>query len=1082
MNQQVLLILLIIVSRFPRNCSITVQTYLHWQCSLPTYSTVSDLIHEAHEAFQTVGTQAWMLVPRKYVSCSQRGLKSIPQRLPQDMQIVNFDQNSITQIRKDDFASYPSLVAISITDNCVPLQFQNATVPRCKTVSSIEAGAFSPLHNLSYLAISGNMMKRFPELLPKSISILLAGLLLISPLHPQDLSHLTSLEIVSFSTNCASGDLEHLCDRNFTIDFPVFSSSNLKFLDLSYDNFDKIPNFLFQHSLLGINLQGNPFKYVGSNDFITCPNITHLNLAWTSQYQNYMKPLIIEEDAFDSLVNLEVLNLSANMISNISKRLLAKNVKLKALKMEFNCLKQVIMNLTLGPLPFLEELSLAGNTFCGDSYYPMQIKTNRLDLGNAYLHFPNLTILELGMEDRIPDSHFLPSFSHYYLSYGFQYDIVDSNSLAVLRKLPRFRKLSLFGCGIRVLNTTAFAGLNLTFLDLGTNRIGELHDPRQRDHEFTDISTPVKRAYYDAMFDTIRMRLKSDLNQVSVDRVGEVKKQRLTLSYNSIADLNRYPLKYFSFATILDLSHNHINFIDANAFQTLQLLREIDLSFNLVRNIHFKTLSYLPRLSFLRLDLMEYQQDLTFKFLAHAPLNFTFQYGDTGGSIYWYLQFCRINNISFPSVTKLNISYIGIPPYFVSTNLVMFEPLPNLTNLIMNGARITYDLQPDFFNGVSKLLSLSMSNCWLEKFPFIALKKLPNLVFLDLSYNKIETLNKSQMFNFTNLQKLLLHHNFIYSISPGTLQFLQANGLHHLDLSFNQIRDIDPTIVDRNVLLGFSYFDLRGNAVRCVCTLAETFGWLVRSGIVRHANLPGFYPDCTSTLVNYWGGCITCAESDSDSALSLFTYSVNTNCEEKLLLTLALCFSFSFLSIVFFTLTFTNDGFQKHLTNLLLRHILPIVNERPKRSPSLYAYDAFICYDKDNGMVGDWVDSVLVSRLENESPQYAINVVGKEDWCGQTQVQQLLMRIQASRKTIVVFSENTLSPQCRYVLSVLEEWSYICDEDKAIVVIYGEYQPSVATDLILRRKYQNYSILHYSTTKENVLFWELLRSAMFYPM
>ena len=1087
MNQKVVFIyLLTITFGFPRSISaLTVQTYSNWQCSLPTYDTVFSLVDQNFEAFQTIGRLPWMYELRKLVSCFQRGLQSIPHGLPHDMEAINLGQNSITRIRKDDFASYPSLVAVSVLNNCIPFEFRRANIPQCTTQFVIDAGAFSHLRNLTYLAISGNMMKRLPEMLPKSILILFASFSSLGPPQPHELGHLTSLEIVSFSTNCITGDLKHLCVRNFTIGSPIFSSSELKFLDLSYNNFQRIPSFLFQQSLLGIKLQGNTFKHVNSNDFLNLKNLTYLNLAWTSQYANYMQPLHIEEDAFTSLINLEVLDLSGNMISTFSADYLINNVKLKAINLEFNCFKQVVMNPEILPrLPSLEELNLAGNTFCNGTYYPMQQKIGRLHLGNAFLRFPNLTILELGMIDRLPDSHFSHTFSHLYFSYGLQYDKVDGNSLTVLRKLPRFRKLNLIGCGIRVLETSAFAGLNLTYLDISINKIGELEDTTSIS-SLSKIHHPPKKLPYDTTFQTrtgLMPHVSTNFPSFNPE-LGGTSEKLLCLSLNAITDLNLYPLKYFSFATNLDLSYNHINYIDASAFQNLPLLSLIDLRFNPIRRIHPETLLYLPQLSLLKLQLTEYQQDITFEFLALAQHNLTFQYGDTAGSIYRYFQFCRRNKIFFSNVTKLDLSNIAFPPYYVPTNLPIFEPLLNLNSLVVNGARVTFQLQPDFFNGVSKLQTLSMSDCWLEAFPYIALERLPNLSFLDLSHNKIEALDKTKLFKFPPVKILNLSHNFIHTVSPGTLQFLQANGLHYLDLSFNQIRKIDPTIVDRNILLGFSHFDLRGNAVRCVCTLSETFGWLVHSRIVDHAKLPGFYPDCSSSLVNYWGGCISCAESDSDSPLSLFIYSVSNSCEENFLRMLVLCFCSTTSMIVLLAIIFTNGYFRKKLTNRLLRDVRLQFFEKKEseeqKPQALYVYDGFVCYDKDDATVGDWVDHVLVPRLENESPHFVISVNGKDDWCGQTQVQQLLLKMKASRKVIIIFSKRISSTmQCQYVLSVLEEWYYIHNENKAIIITYGEHQPSFTGNLQRLQKYQNLSVLHYSTSEEDVLFWEILKNAM----
>ena len=1045
-----------------------------WQCSPSQNRSIIPSVSEDYIAFDVIENPPWLYESIKYINCSQKGLTRVPRGLESDIEILNLDQNSITKIYQNDFDSYPKLVAITMVNNCLKAEFYDDKIPRCQGYFTAEIGAFSSLKSLKFLALNGNVMKTLPRF-PSSLAVLFISFSSLGPLNKNDFENLNSLEIAVFSTNCISGDIKHFCQGNFSIKTSLFPSSVLKFLDLSYNNLKHIPTYLFNQSLLGIKLRGNPFHILHYHSFNNSYKLKYLNLAWTSQYDQI--PLHIEENALSMLTDLEILDLSGNMISRLPTNFLSDNSKLKSLNLAFNCLKTIETNPKVLPLlPVLDELYVSGNTFCKPDVIPLKPIEKKLTFGSAYLRFPNLTTLVLGTSINIPETKFIINASpHYYSWYGREYANIHQNSFDVLRNLTRFKRLALSFCGIRNIDTSAFVELNLSYLDLRFNFIKHISsvienfDSLINTKQYGQFTPPKTKQLYN---------LKIATKQPIIEPV-------VYLSYNSISlsNMKSPDLKYLANTAFLDLSHNQIEFISNVTFQNFSRLQCLDLRYNPIRWIESGSFAFLPKLDEIKLYSTTHQSDIKFRFLEEIQNDLTLVYGETSSNIYHQLKLYANTSRKFLKVTKLDVSYVYVPIFYISNNLEIFSSFPNLQTLIMNGAQLTFPLQSHFFKGLYKLQTLYMSECWIEHFPDIALNKLTNLIYLDLSFNKIEILDSKKISNYTNLRVLILSYNFIHKITPKTLKLFVENGLKSISLNHNQLRQLDASIIDKKTLKLLSYLDLRGNTISCDCTMSRTFGWLIRSKhLLLNKSIPGFLPKCSDVLIDYYGGCLRCEAPKSVKPPSIFVYSLSNNCEEEFLIDLTSCFV-SF--IVLFTTTFlicSSKQFKRKLFVLLSRDIriqmLKYEDSYHCKRKTVYAYDAFVFYDKSNTEVGDWVDDIIVPQLETSNQSFRICVVGKEDWCGTSQVKQLHFRIQASRKTIIVLSKGfSQTSQCRYVVSVLEELNYVKKENKCVIITYKE---TFSGGMLQFQHHRNpYSVLCYwPTITDDLIFHESLKTAL----
>ena len=130
--------------------------------------------------------------------------------------------------------------------------------------------------------------------------------------------------------------------------------------------------------------------------------------------------------------------------------------------------------------------------------------------------------------------------------------------------------------------------------------------------------------------------------------------------------------------------------------------------------------------------------------------------------------------------------------------------------------------------------------------------------------------------------------------------------------------------------------------------------------------------------------------------------------------------------------------------------------------------------------IGDWIDKQLVPNLNPESSNLRVEIVGRDDHCGFAPVQQLLFKIRASRKVIVVLSENYgQSNQGKYVLSVLDTLHYHTGNDRVVIVTF-ENDLKVRTLLLRRqRKEEPWSQLQFPDDERDwSMFWESLRSLL----
>ncbi|XP_076819643.1 uncharacterized protein LOC143465303 [Clavelina lepadiformis] len=1034
-----------------------------------------------HNVYQVVAYPEWMVQKKISVSCFMRGLTSVPVSLNPDLEILNLNRNLIQNLRKGELQTYRSLVALLISNNCLPYQLYHLRIPRCKTYFVIEKGTFQDLLNLKYLDIGGNNIKQLPDDLPNTLVILVAVYTSMMPTEEKVLSHLKNLKILLLSSNCIMRDLKHFCRGNFTIHGNPFRSINLIYLDVGFNSWTKIPAELLVPSLRGFRIRGNPILTVGKESFLNSPNLTHLILSWVSQYNQ--KRLIITGDFIRPLTKLEHLDLAGNMLTTLPKGFLETNTRLKYLNLKFNCLHAVSGPIFLPYLPNLQELLLSGNTFCAE-LHPENLVVPELRLGDSFRRFPNLISLSLGAPEDT-------TWINKYLAHGKKYLSVNKNSLKVLKDLKNFKTIILGGCGVLSLDLSAFSGLSLTSINLSINQIGEapmLAEQRSQ-RKKKDIKNNRK------FMDEITAEILEELEAYYVEKEVNTAKarfisngtNRLNLGRNAIRNISKYDFRFVPLINHLDLSYNSINYIYRTTFRPLKHLKVLDLRYNPLRYVSSDVFNKLFDLSVVYMNLTKYEATMTSTFLNSLQSPISLHIGAMkAGNLLWSPQLKRQEK--FEMVTKLDISGNQFQSYVISTNQIIFASFPNITSLNLQYCNIYFTPESNFFHGLPKLKRVDLSHNFLAFFPYVALHHVPHLEYLDLSYNNIGELKNDLSKGLPHLTSLILSHNLIRYIAPGVIAKAVLKHLVYLDLSFNSISDVGPTIFDRQALTDLKHLDLRGNLIECTCSLTHTFGWWARSGKLKDSSTPGLLPVCPNVVFDYFGGCVACSEEQLSGHVrtkqSLLTFSSSYPCVPTLQVLYFAVFTGIVSLMLVLGLVSRTDLVRTCAKALRAKYtktrpFLSDTEDSDDKRDKTYVYHGFVFYDLNDDNVGDWIDYCLVPRLENGNPPFKIGIVGKEDYCGAAQVKQLLLRMEASRKVIVVLTGTfATTPKCKYVLSVLEDWIYTTGYDRCVLVTF-EDDPQFGSWIGRRRRMHPQFTLQYSAeTDEEKAFWSPLRSSL----
>ncbi|XP_076810304.1 toll-like receptor 7 [Clavelina lepadiformis] len=991
-----------------------------------------------------------------FVNCTNRGITKVPQNLPTNVEALLLNANVIRRIERSDFLSYPNISALGLDSNCVPRVLGKLSLPPCNEDLYIEPGALQHLVHLKWLSFAGNYFHEFPQKLPLSIKGLDITWNLLGDVTEQ-LRKFSNLTVLIGSINCFRQVSINTCPRNFTITQPL--SSSLQYMDLSDNNWTFIPKNLLGNQLKALSIATNRISRLRRNDFVNATNLGHLDLSGMLTVSPCS--FVVEDGVFDPLNHLKFLNLSLNGISFLPDGIFKNNENLDILDLSLNCLQKTIFDPTyLVSLYKLRFIDLSYNNYFLPENKPIKL----LRLGEAYSSLSSLEeiIFGSGLKDYLR------------LEFSVQFLEIDNQSFASLSNLTHLTTIDISYCNVHRISFDAWSGLrhlnnirasnnHLTFADdtLSEETVAYLHGNVLKNH----FSYPDGCLKYpnETRYDISGLLDYSYNKIVSISEKTELllaTTKILDLSFNQIREIRSDDLKHLVYLCSINLSQNPIVKIDHSAFSTLSNLRQI--------------------IFFAREDLIVATLNLNFLCHLNQSAQTQLSLNVPGMPTFLstlFLNWNVINNLcKINSLVELNVAQndFGDTAY---ANRGFLQFMPKLRNLVLSNCRVISPTPDNWLQGLDNLEVFDLSHNKLAMFPSTSLRNTKTLEVLNLNYNNILELKGNLSF-LIHLENLTLAHNKIGLIEPGFFSYVK---LLILDLSSNFIFRLDPSIFNKDILDSLVYLDVRWNELDCSCNIWDKFHRWYISDASGKPKLPGFFPQCTSVIDQYYGGCVTCKSPINLHDQPVSRYGFNTSCDLQSHLTFTIVFTLFFALFILCGAA----GYSKVFKRFVFRKVheyFRVQSLKPGDIPArLYENkNAFVFFDHNNDELGDWVDNKLVPGMMNGNPSIELFLAGRDIDAGASSTNNLLRLVTNSRKTVVIFSGRFCdTPICKFLLMALQEIQYSAGRDQLILVEWHGAEAVCVPELIqetFNRKFCNFLRCD-QTNDDEVMFFETLRTA-----
>ncbi|XP_011498419.1 PREDICTED: chaoptin [Ceratosolen solmsi marchali] len=408
---------------------------------------------------------------------------------------INLGYNRINNLATHTFVDLPSLSTIILEDNLI---------------NNIERRAFMNMNRLKYINLRGNKIRDMQNEAFQNLPDLEFLDLGYNDLFEFDFGSFDQVgTLSSFRVNASHNEIHRLTVNSSYSANTIggLIQSNIKVLDLSYNNISEIMRYYFkpvEYSLTHLYLSHNELNNITQGVFGNMPHLQWLDLS----HNDLME---MDFDCFKETKNLQVLIFSYNNLMDIPAESFKPLKKLRIVDLSHNRLRTLADNLFTDAN--IEHLDLSHNQF-------MRLPIKTMSISAAV----SLSILNL--------------------SWNFLSGVHNTDAIFRLRGLTC---LDLSYNRLVRLDDGVFSDLpHLSYLDLSHNKQLIL-EPRGRT--------------FHGLENVLLFLGLSNISLLSVPELPFHRLQRLQLAHNELASIPAEMASNLSSLHLLDLSHNDLTVV-----------------------------------------------------------------------------------------------------------------------------------------------------------------------------------------------------------------------------------------------------------------------------------------------------------------------------------------------------------------------------------------------------------------------------------------------------------------------------------------------------------------------------------------
>ena len=399
---------------------------------------------------------------------------------------------------------------------------------------------------------------------------------------------------------------------------------------------------------------------------------------------------------------------------------------------------------------------------------------------------------------------------------------------------------------------------------------------------------------------------------------------------------------------------------------------------------------------------------------------------------------------------------------------------PNLVNFLSSSCQI--DIRPSYTAiQAPRLEEIRLSRITLRgdgSWPIPAIRVLrifdvPQLKTLDLSYNRIERIDKEDAWRLSNLTHLDLSNN--------NLKFLSnLNHLYNVKvllLGGNLLLAIVPmSLISNNIL---QTLDLHDNRFVCNCSIERFQKWVLTDEVTYLLNNDSD------------GDRYRCIEPQSKYSIT----EINLDCEVPLLMYISVgvsCGLVSFITAILAVryrwhiqyrlfLLFKRRAYQNYLIND------DDADDDFEDEAGVPRYDAYVIYhDEDE----DWVTEQLLANIEEDhEEQFKLCLKDRDMRAGRSIFNELSLHIQRSRKTFFILTPRFVDDNWCYFQLNMAHHRVLEESHNVLIFIILEEIPDKRLTLLLRHLFCKSQCLKWPNDEYGQnLFWRRLREELKRPL